>query len=106
MSASRDAPPTGGPLGDGTTRRLGLRRVRAARRDELIGVFAHDEVWRFPYGRGFTREETEAFLDLQIEDWERQGFGCWAARLLESGALIGYVGLSVPTFLPEILPAV
>ena len=106
MGSGRDAPRTAGPLGDVTTERLVLRRFEASDLDELASVFAHDEVWRFPYGRGFTRDETAAFLDVQMQEWEEYGFGCWAARLVESGELIGYVGLSVPSFLPEILPAV
>ncbi len=31
---------------------------------------------------------------------------CKAARTLVAGRLVGYVGISIPTFLPEILPAV
>jgi RimJ/RimL family protein N-acetyltransferase len=106
MDATGKAPPIAAPLGDVTTARLDLRRFRASDLDELAAVFARDEVWRFPYGRGFTRAETAEFLDSQIEEWDAHGFGCWAVRTLESGELIGYVGLSVPTFLPEILPAV
>jgi RimJ/RimL family protein N-acetyltransferase len=53
-----------------------------------------------------TREETEAFLDGQLAHWAQHGFGCWTAREIASERLIGYLGLSVPTFLPEILPAV
>jgi RimJ/RimL family protein N-acetyltransferase len=86
--------------------RLALRRFEATDLDELAEVFAHPEVWQFPYGRAFTRDETERFLDAQIEEWDERGFGCWIARLRETGAVIGYVGLSVPTFLPEVLPAV
>jgi RimJ/RimL family protein N-acetyltransferase len=98
--------PIAAPLGDVTTPRLLLRRFHPADLDELAAVFAREEVWRFPYGRGLTREETQRFLDLQLREWEQHGFGCWTARLLDGGDLIGYVGLSVPLFLPEILPAV
>ncbi len=38
--------------------------------------------------------------------WSACEFGLWVARLRGDGRIIGYVGLSVPTFLPEILPAV
>jgi RimJ/RimL family protein N-acetyltransferase len=99
-------PPIAAPLGEVTTGRLHLRRFEPADLDELVGVFAHREVWEFPYGRGMTRDETRAFLDAQIEHWEQCGFGCWSARERTGGLLVGYVGLSVPTFLPEILPAV
>ena len=99
-------PPVAAPLGDVQTDRLNLRRFVPGDLDELIEVFSHDEVWRFPYGRGFTPVETAAFLDAQLSHWDAHGFGCWIARRRADGRVIGYVGLSVPTFLPEILPAV
>lgn len=94
------------PLGNVETDRLLLRRFEAADLDALAAAFAHPEVWQFPYGRPLTRDETSEFLDAQIKEWEELGFGLWAARLRSTGDLIGFVGLSVPTFLPEILPAV
>ncbi len=100
------APLIAAPLPDVQTARLDLRRFDADDLDELAAVFAHAEVWQFPFGRGFTRNETEDFLDQQIAEWNALGFGCWVARTMEDGRIIGYLGLSVPTFLPEILPAV
>lgn len=106
MSTEHLSPAVAGPLPDLTTDRLDLRRFAPGDLDELADVFAQSEVWRFPYGRGFTRDETAAFLDRAIEDWDRFGFGCWVARTLADGRIVGYVGISVPTFLPAILPAV
>ena len=99
-------PPIARPLGDVTTERLALRRPQARDLEALARVFAVREVWQFPYGRGFTRDETQAFLASQLGAWETTGFGLWLAHLGEQGPLIGFVGLSVPTFLPEVLPAV
>jgi RimJ/RimL family protein N-acetyltransferase len=106
MSLSGKAPPIAAPLEDVRTARLDLRRFEHGDLDELAALFAHSEVWRFPYGRGFTRRETEEFLDHQIAEREEAGFGCWVARTTADGRIVGYVGLSVPTFLPEVLPAV
>jgi len=69
-------------------------------------VFANPEVWQFPYGRAFDREETRVFLDMQMAEWGECGFGCWVAVHRAERRIIGYLGLSVPMFLPEILPAV
>ena len=104
--ARSPAPAIVAPLGPVVTERLELRRFEAADLDGLAAVFARPEVWAFPYGRAFTREETADFLDAQIEAWDEYGFGCWIARLRQTPEPIGYVGLSVPMFLPEILPAV
>lgn len=101
-----DAPPILRPLPDARTPRLDLRRFDLGDLEELAEVFAQEEVWRYPFGRGFTRAETEDFLHRQIAEWRERGFGCWIARTVEDGRVVGYVGLSVPTFLPEILPAV
>ncbi len=99
-------PPIRGPLGDVTTDRLELRRFRSEDLDDLAVVFEKTDVWKFPYGRGFTRDETAAFLKTQLAEWDSCGFGCWLAVERDRDRVIGYVGLSVPDFLPEILPAV
>ena len=72
----------------------------------LAAIFAEPELWRYPFGRSFTREETEGFLDRQFDHWARHGFGSWAAELKDGGPLIGYIGLAIPTWLPHVMPAV
>lgn len=107
MSAARpNHPPIAAPLPDVTTERLDLRRFCESDLDELAAVFAKREVWLFPYGRAFTKDETADFLDSQIRHWADCGFGCWIARERTNARVVGYVGLSVPSFLSEILPAV
>jgi RimJ/RimL family protein N-acetyltransferase len=99
-------PPIAGPLPDVTTDRLDLQRFRPGDQAVLAAVFAKPDVWRFPYGRGFTSEETADFVAAQVAQWDACGFGCWLAREREGRRAVGYVGLSVPVFLPEVLPAV
>lgn len=94
------------PLEDVDTERLRLRRFRVDDLEELETVFAKPEVWNFPFGRGLSRSETAAFLSEQIAGWETNRFGCWIALERSTGRTIGYLGLSIPTFLPEVLPAV
>jgi RimJ/RimL family protein N-acetyltransferase len=94
------------PLGEGVTRRLSLRRLERDDLDELAAVFADREVWEFEYGRGMTGWETEAFLDRQMNLWAECGFGGCAVRKRAHPNLIGVVGLSVPMFSHELLPAV
>lgn len=100
------SPPIKAPLGPITTDRLHLRPFETSDVDQLAVVFAKQQVWQFPYGRGFTRQETKAFIASQQNDWAQYGFGCWIALDRHTERVVGYVGLSVPTFLPEILPAV
>jgi len=105
-STASQRPPIAAPLGEVMTERLDLRRFRPEDLDGLAAVFANPEVWQFPVGRAFDRDETEAFLNSQMAEWDSCGFGCWIAVERETRRIIGYVGISVPTFLPEILPAV
>ena len=91
---------------DVETERLLLRRWREDDLDPLAAIFAKPEVWRFPFQRGFSRDETETFLARRFEEWGSQGWGLWAAADRTSGELLGFIGLSVPAFLPEVLPAV
>lgn len=99
-------------MGTVETDRMILRPFEPSDLDALATVFAKPEVWEFPHGGGFTRAQTSASLDRQLEHWEVCGFGCWLAELRESvdqpdaNRVIGYVGLSIPLFLPTVLPAV
>jgi RimJ/RimL family protein N-acetyltransferase len=99
-------PPIAAPLGEVETDRLRLRRFRADDLDALAVVFAKPDVWWYPYRRAFARDETRRFLADQMGEWDECGFGCWLAVEKATAQVVGYVGLSVPTFLPEILPAV
>jgi RimJ/RimL family protein N-acetyltransferase len=49
-----------------------------------------------------TAEEIERWED----EWDEEGFGLFAVELLGSGELAGFTGLSVPEYLPEVMPAV
>lgn len=88
------------------TERLLLRPWSPADIEPLATVFANPDVWRYPFERGFSRGESERFLDRQLDHWETHGFGSWAAEVKTDRTLIGYIGLSIPTWLPEVLPAV
>jgi RimJ/RimL family protein N-acetyltransferase len=99
-------PPIAAPLPDVDTNRLTLRRPHPDDLDGLAAVFAKPEVFRFPYGRGWNRNETVSFLNRTLAAWESDGFGLWLVVEPATARIVGYAGLSVPTFLPEILPAI
>jgi len=98
-------PTLAAPLADIDTDRLRLRRFRTDDVDALSVVFAKRAVWEFPFGRAFTRDETAAFVAARIDEYESCGVSCWLASERATGRVVGYVGVSVPTFYPEILPA-
>jgi RimJ/RimL family protein N-acetyltransferase len=74
--------------------------------DALALLHAQESFWRYPFGRGWSRDETEAFLERTIARYADPGIGVCAAVVRDTRELAGWVGLAVPEFLPEILPAV
>jgi RimJ/RimL family protein N-acetyltransferase len=88
------------------TERLVLRPFTPADIDALSALHAIPEFWWFPLRRAMTAAESRGFLDRRIANRAEHGLDLWAADLRETGALVGWSGLSVPTFLPEVLPAV
>jgi RimJ/RimL family protein N-acetyltransferase len=100
----------GVPRDDMTIRETARLRLRAWREDDLEPLAAIDgdpEVMAFVGdGRTRTREQTAASLGWIRQAWDEQGFGLFAVEVKETGQLAGWVGLAVPFFLPEIMPAV
>ncbi len=89
-----------------TTPRLVLRPFEPADLDELARIHTEESFWWFPRREGMGRGQTAEFLSRMLARYESDGFGIEALIDRESGAMIGWAGLAVPHFLPEILPAV
>jgi RimJ/RimL family protein N-acetyltransferase len=90
-----------------TTPRLLLRQWRDDDLDPLAAMNADPEVMRF-IGDGSLRDrqQTAAGLAQVRREWSERGYGLFAVEVLQTGQLAGWVGLAVPAFLPEVLPAV
>ena len=89
-----------------TTARLVLRPFVLGDLNELAPIHAEESFWWYPLRSGMPREETEQFLQRVTGRYDSDGFGIEALIDRASGAMIGWAGLAVPHFLPEILPAV
>lgn len=89
-----------------TTARLVLRAFTPDDLDELAVIHAEESFWWYPRRQGMTVAETADFLSRMLERYESDGFGIEALIDRASGAMIGWAGLAVPHFLPQILPAV
>lgn len=89
------------------TPRLLLRRWNDDDLAPMAEINADPEVMRW-IADGSVRDpgQTAQSIELWEEEWDEEGFGLFAVELLASGELIGFTGLSVPRFLPEVLPAV
>lgn len=89
------------------TPRLLLRRWQDTDLDGFARVNAEPEVMRYIHdGRTLNRAATAERLAAYQRHWDEHGFGLYAVQIKETGELAGFTGLAVPTFLPEIMPAV
>ena len=89
------------------TPRLLLRDWRDEDVEPFVEMNGDADVTRFLRGgTGYTREDTLALIDRIRQHWIEHGFGVLAVELRSSGAFVGYVGVAVPAFLPEVLPSV
>jgi RimJ/RimL family protein N-acetyltransferase len=89
-----------------TTERLTLRPFVHEDLEALTLIHAEESFWWYPMRGGMTPEQTAGFLVRSIDRYEADGYGIEAVIERSSGDLIGWAGLAVPHFLPEILPAV
>jgi RimJ/RimL family protein N-acetyltransferase len=108
--AEHDVNVPGGVRGPGiptlTTERLVLRPFVADDLDELALIHAEESFWWYPMRCGMSKDETARFLDRVRARYESDGFGIEALVERTTGTMIGWAGLAVPHFLPEVLPAV
>ena len=87
------------------TRRLVLRSWRDADRGPFAALNADPRVMEhFP--KALTRDESDAMVDRMNSAINTRGFGFWAVEVQASEELIGFVGLSVPTFEAPFMPCV
>jgi RimJ/RimL family protein N-acetyltransferase len=88
------------------TERLVLRPFVLSDLDALVTLHAEESFWWYPLRRAMPAAQTEEFLSRVMGRYETDGFGIEAVVDRRSDTMIGWAGLAVPHFLPEILPAV
>jgi RimJ/RimL family protein N-acetyltransferase len=92
------------------TDRLLLRRWRDDDAEAFAAINADSDVMRFiGTGTPLTRAQSDELLARFASEWDERGFGLWAVEARGDDPdppLLGFCGLTVPMFLPEVLPAV
>jgi RimJ/RimL family protein N-acetyltransferase len=89
------------------TPRLTLRAWRRDDREPFAAVNADAEVMRFVRdGHPLDRRASDELVDAIEAHWRAHGYGLWAVEVSDGGAFAGFAGLAIPSFLPEVLPAV
>lgn len=86
------------------TERLRLRMFHVDDLDDLATMFADPEVVKYVGdGKPVGREEAARALDSIITNWQKNGFGRWAAIDKVTGAFIGFGGLRSLFGTPEVV---
>lgn len=75
------------------TERLLLRRWKDSDREPFAALNADPEVRAFFPGL-LTRDESDALVERIEAGFDRNGYGWWAAEVVETGEFIGFIGLS------------
>jgi RimJ/RimL family protein N-acetyltransferase len=91
-----------------TTERLLLRRFAPADADAFAALNADPGVMRFiGDGTTLTRAQSDELLTRIGAHGRSHGFGLWCVADRAAPAdCLGFAGLAVPSFLPEVMPAV
>lgn len=89
------------------TERLLLRRWKPSDIEPFAALCRDPEVMRW-IGSGSLRNRQECVKAISSfeENWEEKGFGLFAVELLGNQKFIGFTGLAIPEFLPEVMPSI
>ena len=87
------------------TERLLLRAWQPSDEAPFAALNADPEVTRYLSGP-MRRGESDELLARIRGHWQEHGFGLYAVEVKERGEFAGFVGLAIPSFLPDVLPAV
>jgi [ribosomal protein S5]-alanine N-acetyltransferase len=78
------------------TKRLILRQFRPEDTDDYVTVMSEHEVGKWlPKGAGYTRQETERFLQRVASNWSEKEYGIWAVIDKHTGEVYGHCGLNL-----------
>jgi len=88
-----------------TSERLGFRNWFATDLSEFAKINADKEVMEhFP--KSLSKEETEEFIERLQKHFLNNGHNYFATEILETGELIGFIGLAYQKYETEFTPAV
>lgn len=79
------------------TERLYLRELQLSDLDSLSKILQDDQTM-YAYEGAFSDQEVQGWLDKQIGNYRRDGFGLWAVVLKQTNQMIGQCGLTWQDF--------
>ena len=72
----------------------------------LVRLNTDPEVVKYVGGVPLSAEQSEAMSARLEAHWYARGYGLWAVHVKQSGAMVGFVGLSHPLWWPEMVERV
>ncbi len=84
------------------TERLLLRQWRDSDREPFAELNGDPETMRY-FPAPLTREESDALVDRASAHIAEHGWGWWAVEVVGGAPFVGFVGLSVPRFAPDLV---
>ena len=87
------------------TERLILREWTPADLKPFAALNSDPEV-AASLGGSLTRDESDALVERIMAGWRDRGFGLWAVARVDDDSLLGFAGLSVPSWAPEPEPEI
>lgn len=87
------------------TERLILRELTREDFDGLYAILSDPETMRH-YPAPFDQERVRGWIDWNIDNYARYGFGLWAVTLKETGELIGDCGMTMQKIHGQMLPEI
>lgn len=87
------------------TERLLLRPWRESDREPFATLNADPEVMEF-FPAPLTRADSDALVDRILGAFAENGWGLWAAEVVDGPEFIGFIGLAVPRFEASFNPCV
>lgn len=88
------------------TERLLLRQLRAEDREAFAAINADREVMQWIGTSTLDRRRSDELWWRVLTEWKTVGHGLWGIERLADGELLGFCGLAIPSFMPQLLPAV
>ena len=87
------------------TRRLILRELTEADFDRWFEILSDAETMKH-YPAPFDEAKVKRWIDWNMENYQRYGFGLWAVELKETGAFIGDCGITMQNIHGQMLPEI
>ena len=84
------------------TSRLLLREMRVSDMDSLSSILRDDKVM-YAYNGAFNEEETEQWMQKQLQRYKDFGFGLWAVLKKDTGEMIGQCGITMQEYNNELV---